>query len=66
MKAYADDKIIITGTLKFVLGGVENIVGKEENAGFHNVFKTRLCQDHERLGLCGKELKMEYPHCCLY
>ena len=43
-KAYADDRITVTQKLKFVLGRVENIVGKGENAGyqhfllFHNVF----------------------------
>ena len=33
LKAFADDKINVTQKLKFVLGGVENIVGKGENAG---------------------------------
>ena len=48
MKALADDKINATQKLKFVMGGVENIVGKGENAGdqhfsfFHNVFKSFL------------------------
>ena len=28
LKAFADDKINVTEKLKFVLGGVENIVGK--------------------------------------
>ena len=32
-KAFADDKIILAQKLKFVLDRVENIVGKEENAG---------------------------------
>ena len=32
-KAFADDKIIVTQKLKFVLGRVANIVGKRENAG---------------------------------
>ena len=32
-KAFADDKIIPTQKLKFVLGTVENFVGKRENAG---------------------------------
>ena len=33
LKAFADDKINVTKELKFVLGRVENIVGKRENAG---------------------------------
>ena len=34
LKAFADNKINVTEKLKFVLGRVENIVGKEENAGY--------------------------------
>ena len=33
LKAFADDKINPIEKLKFVLGRVENIVGKGENAG---------------------------------
>ena len=32
-KAFADNKINMTEKLKFVLGRIENIVGKGENAG---------------------------------
>ena len=52
LKAFADDKIILTKKFKFVLGRVENIVGKGENAGYqhfllsHNAFKTFLYQGH--------------------
>ena len=39
MTKYADDKIIVTQKLKFVLGRVENIVEKEDNAGYeHFIF----------------------------
>ena len=34
LKAFVDDKINVTEHLKFVLGRVEDIVGKEENAGY--------------------------------
>ena len=34
LKALADDKIYMTEKLKFVLGRLENIVGKGENAGY--------------------------------
>ena len=34
-KAFADDKIKVTQKLKIKLGRVQNIVGKEENAGNH-------------------------------
>ena len=34
LKALADDKINVTEQLKFVLGRVENIMGKVENASF--------------------------------
>ena len=42
LKAFADDKSYVTEKLKFVLEKVENIVGKGENAGNHNVFKRIL------------------------
>ena len=35
-KPLADDKINVTEKLKFVLGMVENILGKGENAGFQH------------------------------
>ena len=50
LKAYADDKINVTEKLKFVLGSVENIVGKGKmmvtnNFSFsNNVFKRSLSQ----------------------
>ena len=37
-KAFADDKIKVTDELKFVLGRVENIVGKGKKCWLHNVF----------------------------
>ena len=36
-KAFADDKIILTQKLKLMMGRVENIVGKGENAGYHHL-----------------------------
>ena len=33
LKSFADKKIHVTEKLKFVMGRVENIVGKRENAG---------------------------------
>ena len=57
MKPFADDKINVTQKLKFVLGRVENIVGKGENAGnqhfllfAHKVSSTGSLQS----GSCGK------------
>ena len=38
LKAFADDKIDVTKTLKFGLGRVENIVGKGENDGYLHFF----------------------------
>ena len=34
LKALADDKVNATEKLKFIFGRIENIVGKEENAGY--------------------------------
>ena len=36
LKAFADDNIKVTQTLTFVLGRVENIVEKGENAGYQH------------------------------
>ena len=41
LKAFADDKLNTTQNLKFVLGMLENIVGKEEKA-FHLFFTMFL------------------------
>ena len=45
-KGFADDKINVYEEFKFVLGGVEKIVGKGENACYHNVFKRFLFEGH--------------------
>ena len=48
LKTFADNKINVTETLKFVLRKAENTVGKGENAGYqyfllsYNVFKSLL------------------------
>ena len=39
-KAYADDEIDVTQKMEFILGRVENIVGKGENAGIFSSFLT--------------------------
>ena len=36
LKAFADSKINVTQKFKFVLGRVENIMGKGENAGYQH------------------------------
>ena len=38
LKAFADDKSNVAEKFKLPLERVENIVGKGENAGYHNVF----------------------------
>ena len=43
MKAFADGKIKVTKNLKFVLGRVENFVGKGENAGHQHFLLFRQC-----------------------
>ena len=42
-KTFADDKIIMTQKLKFVLGKVENTVGKGENAGYQHFLLFPQC-----------------------
>ena len=36
LKAFADDKLIVTGDIKAVFHRIDNIVGKEENAGYQH------------------------------
>ena len=42
-KAFADDKIIMTETLQFVLERAENIVGNGENAGYLHFLLCPQC-----------------------
>ena len=42
-KAFADDKMIETQKLKFVLGRVENIMGKGGNAGYQHFLLFPYC-----------------------
>ena len=42
-KAFADDKIILTQKLKFLMGRVENIVGKGENAAYQHFLLFPQC-----------------------
>ena len=62
LKAFADDKLNATEKSKFVLGCVENIVGKNRKCWFPafspfptNVF-NRLLSCVVKSGLCGKKL----------
>ena len=43
LKAFADDKINVTEKLKSVLGRVENIVGKGENARYQHFLLFPQC-----------------------
>ena len=43
LKAFADDKMKPTEKLKFVLGRVENTVGKGENAGYQHFLLFLQC-----------------------
>ena len=42
-KALADDKIIVTQKMNFVLGRVENLVGKGENADYQHFLLFPQC-----------------------
>ena len=62
--AFADEKNNVVKNLKFVLGRVENIVGKEENAGCQHFLLFALFQKASftrslKLRLCGKELRFQ-------
>ena len=43
LKAFPDDKLKVPEKLKFVLGKVENIVGKGENAGYQHFLLFPQC-----------------------
>ena len=43
LKTFADDKINVTGKHRFILGKVENIVGKGENAGYQHFLHFPRC-----------------------
>ena len=43
LKAFADNKINVKENLKFHLGRVENIEGKEENAGYQQFLLFSQC-----------------------
>ena len=43
LKAFADNKSNVIQNLKFVLGRVENIVGKGENAGYQHFVLFPQC-----------------------
>ena len=43
LKAFADDKINVIEKMKFVLGTVENIVGKGENIGYQHFLLFPQC-----------------------
>ena len=43
MKLFAHDKIYVTEKLKFVLGRLENIVEKGENAGYQHFLLFPQC-----------------------
>ena len=43
LKAFADDKLNVTQNIKFVFHRIENIVGKEENAGYQHFLLFPQC-----------------------
>ena len=58
LKAFADEKLIVTEKLKFGMERVENIVGKGENAGYHDFLHIPQCfQKTSFSGLCGIDVK---------
>ena len=43
LKAFADDKLYLTQNIKVVFHRIENIVGKEENAGYQHFLLFPQC-----------------------
>ena len=63
MKAFADDKLNVTRNVKVVFHRIENIVGKEENAGYQHFLLFPRCFQKaflppvlQKSSLCGKGL----------
>ena len=46
LKAFADVKIYVTEELKFVLGRIDKIVGKGENAGYQHFLLFPQCRQN--------------------
>ena len=63
-KAFADDKLNVIQNIKVVCHRIENIVGKEENAGYqhfffsHSVFQRLFPPVHQKSSFCGKRLSL--------
>ena len=58
LKTFADDKSNVTQNVQVVLHGIENIVGKEENAGYQHFLLFPHCfqkafSSSQKLSLCG-------------
>ena len=65
LNAFVDDKINVTGKLKLVMRRVENIVGKEENAGDqHFLFPTMFAKGFSfkviKLGIVGQMVNKNF------
>ena len=43
LKAFADDKLNVTQNIKVVFHGIENMVEKEENAGYQHFLLFPQC-----------------------
>ena len=62
MKAFADEKSNVTQNIRVVFHRIENIVGKEENAGYsifffsHDVFKRLFPLVHQKSSSCDNGL----------
>ena len=44
LKAFADDNLYVAQVMIYVFDRLKNIMGKRENAGYQNVFKSSLSQ----------------------
>ena len=68
-KACADDKIILSKKLKFMLGPVANIVGKGENAGYQHFllfpqcFQKLFFQEVSKVGIIWEMVNVSSLRC---
>ena len=68
LKDFADDKINVTCEMNFVLGRVENIVEKGENAGYQHFllfprFQQASCKGLQKVGIAWLTEFVEVKNC---
>ena len=59
LRAFADEKLKVIQVAKLVLGKTENIVGKEENAGYRHFLFSQCFEKAFPAGLLSRDCVVE-------